>query len=100
MRPCNQCRQPVENSVLICEECARFNAEQGIPAESNEPFAPQDEELAMDHSYSILMGAFSCIITALCALVGLAIYNWSGLLVGGAIGLLTGVIMFMILIRF
>ena len=106
MRPCNQCRQPVENNVFVCDDCQRWNEQQTEnDSESAKPDDPPQADLSggdlfVDHSYSILLGIFSCIISALFALVGLEISSWTGFFLGAGIGLLSGLVMFTILIRF
>lgn len=103
MRPCNQCRQPVENSVAICDDCRLWNAthsEHQSGAKSNRKDATKENANPQaDYSYAILMGAFSMVITALFALIGMAIYGIDGFVVGGSIGLIVGVIVFSIAIK-
>ena len=106
MRPCNQCRQPVENDVLICEQCKRWIETEGgdnpgFDGKSELSSAdPSGGDLLVDHSHSILMGLFSCIMTALLALTGLAVHDWIGFLIGGGIGVVAGILIFTVLIRF
>jgi hypothetical protein len=106
MRPCNQCRQPVENNVLICDDCKRWVEQENgdhprlDPATESQPTDVSGGDMLVDHSYSILMVVFSCIVTALFALVGLAVNDWTGFLIGGGIGLVSGIVIFVFLIRF
>ncbi len=76
MRPCNLCRQPIENRRLICEECERRNEDAGNPYKASvglrvdESQMPNDEPV-IDHSFNILMLAFDGVIAALGAMLGL-----------------------------
>jgi hypothetical protein len=104
MRPCNLCRQPVENRRLICEECERRNEDAGNPYKASvglrvdESQMPNDEPV-IDHSFNILMLAFDGVIAALGAMLGLATYGWTGFLIGGAIGSAVGVFLFFSMTR-
>ena len=106
MRPCNRCRQPVENNVLICEPCKRWIEQENESSGESEGQAESPlvdvsgGDLSIDHSYSILMGLFIVIMTALLALVGLAVHDWIGFLIGGGVGVVSGVLIFTVLIRF
>ena len=42
MRPCNQCRQPIENAALLCEACEQYNAEHEIEAKPTVGLTPVD----------------------------------------------------------
>ncbi len=99
MRPCNQCGHPVENSILVCDDCKAWNAA-NAPEESTTEDAPDNSnDFYADHSYTILMGIFCLIITALFALVGLAVNDTPGFLIGGVAGILVGATMFTVMIR-
>ena len=98
MRPCNQCGHPVENNILVCADCKAWN-EVNAPAEQINDDKPPSSDFYADHSYAILMGIFCLIITALFALVGLAVNHTPGFLIGGAAGILIGATMFTVMIR-
>jgi hypothetical protein len=103
MRPCNQCRQPIENRRLICEECERRNEDEGNPYKASvgirvDNQMPSDEPV-IDHSFNILMLAFDGVIAALGAMLGLATFGWTGFLIGGAIGCAVGVFLFFSMTR-
>lgn len=104
MRPCNQCRQPVENSVRICDDCRQWNQSQ-LEKESAQPGSnyPESSEhdpgTYSDYSYAILMGTFSLVITALFALIGLAIHGFDGFVIGGSAGLIIGIVLFSLMIK-
>lgn len=57
------------------------------------------EERVVDNSFNILMLAFNAIITALFALIGLAVYSWSGFMFGGLIGIVVGTVLFISMTR-
>jgi hypothetical protein len=105
MRPCNQCRQPIENRRLICEQCEQKNLDEGNPYRASvglhtgENDLPDEEEDIVDHSFNILLLTFDAIIAALGAMLGLASYGWAGFFVGGAAGLLVGLFLFLTMTR-
>ena len=103
MRPCNQCRRPVENNVTICDECKQWNAsnvEDESDAESRLAASSDGDSIPhADYSYALLMGLFSLVITALFSLIGLVVGGSYGLVVGGSIGVVVGVVLFSITIK-
>ena len=104
MRPCNQCRQPVENSVTICEQCKKWNASHSqdqseAPGDTSHESANRKSDIYADYSYALMMGVFSLVITALFALIGMAIYGFDGFVIGGSIGLVLGLVLFSIMIK-
>ena len=42
MRPCNQCRKPIENRAQLCEACEQYNAEHKIEAKPTVSLTPVD----------------------------------------------------------
>lgn len=104
MRPCNQCRKPIENRRLICRECEQRNRDDGNPYKAsvglhvNDNASPNDEKV-VDHSFNILMLAFDGVIAALGAMMGLAVYGWTGFFIGGAVGLSMGLFLFFTMTR-
>ena len=42
MRPCNQCRKPIENRAQLCEACEQYNAEHEIEAKPTVSLTPVD----------------------------------------------------------
>ena len=104
MRPCNQCRQPVENNVTICDECKQWNSshaqDDSSGSESNlQASSVNNKNAHADYSYAILMGIFSLVITALFALIGFAVGEFYGFFVGALIGIVAGVALFSITIK-
>lgn len=104
MRPCNQCRHPIENRRLICEQCEQRNLDEGNPYKASiglhsESKKNQDDERYVDHSFNILLLAFDAVIAALGALLGLATFGWTGFFIGGAVGLITGLFVFLVMTR-
>ena len=104
MRPCNQCRRPIENRRLICSQCEKRNRDEGNPYKASVGLRIDDhesrrEEKYVDHSFNILMLAFDAVIATLGALVGLALFGWTGLLIGGTTGLLIGLFLFLSMTR-
>ncbi len=104
MRPCNQCRQPVENDITICDECRQWNEVHpeddlsGLKPPLETPLESESKPIA-DHSYAILMGTFSLVITALFALIGLEVDGLEGFMIGGSIGFFIGLALFSIMIK-
>lgn len=105
MRPCNQCRRPVENNVVICDACKDWNAAQRTDSGNKQDELGSEQggfdrnEVQGDYSYAILMGAFSLVITGLFALIGMLIYGFDGFMAGGAVGLVVGVVLFSVAIK-
>ena len=93
MRPCNQCRQPVENEVLICPRCEEYNAKHNLqppkplkanPAEDLEGGATNSS----DRSLGQVANVFYMITVLLGALIGLAVFGtFQAFIIGGLIGL-------------
>ena len=95
MRPCNQCRRPVENDVFLCEQCAKYNEEHGVEAPKTmrafmgdvEP-PPVDPNL--DGSVTQLATFFYCVVGLLFGLLGFALFGIQGLVIGGLVGTFLG----------
>ena len=95
MRPCNQCRQAVENEVLICPKCEEYNRKHNLqpprpvqanPADDLEGGGPGK---ISDGSLGQVASAFYLVTILLGAFVGLAIFGtFQAFFVGGLIGLL------------
>ena len=93
MRPCNQCRQTVENGVFICKKCEEYNAKHNLeppkpiqanPAEDLEG----DQGTTMDNSLGQVANAFYAVTVLLGALIGLATFGTlHSFIIGGLIGL-------------
>lgn len=97
MRPCNQCRQPIENKDLICARCEALNLERGVKPKphvgincENESHSPNPRDYSLN-TLAILMGATAMLM---CALGGLALADLRGFVTGGAVGLLGGLILY------
>lgn len=94
MRPCNQCRQPVENGVFVCSRCEEYNAEHNL--ESPQPVqANLADDLEggpnkkSDRSLGQVANAFYLVTVLFSALVGLAIFGTvQSFIIGGLIGLI------------
>ena len=104
MRPCNQCRQPVENDVEICEQCDRWNVTHPDSTTSPSkrapiPLQPDENDFYADHSYGILMGIFCAIVAALFALVGLTVNGLGGFAIGCTAGIILGAVLFTVMVR-
>ena len=93
MRPCNQCRQTVENGVFICKQCEEYNAKHNLdpprPVQAN---PAEDLEAGsgnlLDRSLGQVAYAFYLVTVLLAALVGLAIFGtFQSFIIGGLIGL-------------
>ena len=95
MRPCNQCRKPVDNSVFICEKCKAYNEEHGIEApksikafsgSAGPPSTSPESATSLIH-----MGlAFQGIVSLLCGLFCYLVFDWTGFLVGALLGIIVG----------
>jgi hypothetical protein len=90
MRPCNQCRQPIENSLQLCDECEQYNRDHGVEAKppvSMSPFDPNDlKPVPLDASLNVmlLMLGFCCACLGL--LIGMLFGNLTYALVGFVVG--------------
>jgi len=95
MRPCNQCRKPVENRVMICDQCKAYNEAHGlkppktIRANTEDDVEAPDVEPVYDRSLTQILSAFYLVIMLLGALIGVLIYGGVfGFIAGGVIGLI------------
>ena len=93
MRPCNQCRRPVENDVFICEVCREYNETHGTEPPP-QPVGMADElpdvPTERDFSYTAMVLFFNVLLIAIGALLGLALFGPGGVMPGGVIGLFLG----------
>ena len=101
MRPCNQCRKPVENRVMICEECKSYNAEHGlsapktIHANTEGDLEPPAVEPEYDRSLNQVANVLYVVMMLIGALMGLAIFGgFKSFLIGGFIGMVLCAIFF------
>ena len=93
MRPCKQCRQPVENGVYICPQCVQYNTQNDLqppqPIRAN-PADDLESGTASPHDSSLgqVTKAFFLIIGLLGAMIGLAVFgSLQSFIIGGLIGL-------------
>ncbi len=93
MRPCNQCRKPVENRVMICDDCKAYNLEFGlapkktIQANTEGDLEPPAVEPNYDRSLGQIANAFYVVLVLLGALIGVvALGGFKGFVVGGIVG--------------
>ena len=81
MRPCNQCRKPIENGAQLCEVCEQYNAEHEIKAKRTVSLTPVDpNDLApvpYDSTVNVML-----LSTGLC-------FGLMGLLIGVLCGSMT-----------
>lgn len=81
MRPCNQCRKPIENGAQICVACETYNAEHQIESKPTVSLTPVDtNDLApvpYDSTVNVML-----LSTGLC-------FGLMGLLIGVLCGSLT-----------
>lgn len=93
MRPCNQCRQPVENGVYICQQCEQYNVQNDLqPPQPIQANPADDLEAGSENSYDGTLrqvsNAFYLILGLLGALIGLAVFgSFQSFIIGGLIGL-------------
>lgn len=94
MRPCNQCRKPVENRVMICEACKAYNAEHGlsppktIHANTEGDLEPPAVEPEYDRSLKQVANVLYVVVMLIGALLGLALFGgFQSFLIGGILGL-------------
>ena len=105
MRPCNQCRKPVENDVFICKACEAFNEERGIepPTEmgayQGDPNPENFAQMKPANRFVVLPNAFSIILFLIGALTGLLYFETFGaFLIGGLVSLIGGTLGFRLLV--
>ena len=92
MRPCIQCKKPVENKVFICGKCEAYNEEHGY--ESPQP--PQaytgqlhsNADMPHDETMDLFMWLFLGCIGLGAALFGYVAAGFSGFLIAGAMAVL------------
>ena len=81
MRPCNQCRQPVENAAEICQACEEYNAEHELAAKPTVSLTPVDTNdlppVPYDSTINVML-----LSTGLC-------FSLMGMLIGVLCGSLT-----------
>ncbi len=103
MRPCNQCRTPIENAQLICKECKRRNEEAGVVYDGSPRIQTElgdhEQPKEGDSSYTLLMMTFYFVITALCGLIGLLAFGKEGFYTGICFGLITSLFLFSFMTR-
>lgn len=93
MRPCKQCRQPVENAVFICPQCEEYNAKHNLEPPQPVQANPADDlegrsGKITDGSLGQVANAFYLVTILLGALVGLALFGTiQSFIIGGLIGL-------------
>ena len=98
MRPCNQCRQTVENGVFICSQCEDYNAKHNLEPPQPVKANPADDleggpNRIADSSVAQVVSAFYAVTGLLGALVGLVLFGtFQSFLIGGLIGLVGCVI--------
>ena len=94
MRPCNQCRQPVENEVFVCPQCEEYNRKHNLESPKPVQANPADDLEGGGHgkisdgSLGHVANAFYLVTVLLGAFVGLAIFGtFQSFIIGGLIGL-------------
>ncbi|MFK7769971.1 MAG: hypothetical protein AB8B55_22375 [Mariniblastus sp.] len=98
MRPCNQCRAPIENAALICDDCEKRNLVVGykydgaprIQTETPKHKQPREG----DYSYGLLLLAFCAVVSTICALVGLLVAGRQGFYTGCFVGFCISMFLF------
>ena len=98
MRPCNQCHCPVENNVLICDECVKFN-ETGSQSESDvdddlETDEPRSVSLQLDPL--VIMFHITCFMMT--GLLGVLCFDWIAFIPAGLAGLFASAAVFRLLV--
>ena len=87
MRPCNQCKQPVENEVFICEKCEAYNEQHGYetpkPLQAFTGDLHSNANLPHDDSMDLFMWLFLGSIGLGCALFGYLAGGFSGFFIAG-----------------
>lgn len=89
MRPCNQCRKPIENAQQLCDACQDYNRQHGVEAKppvSMSPFDPNDmKPVPLDASLNVmlLMMGFCCagiglLVGVLCGNITYAVLGFLG----------------------
>ena len=95
MRPCDQCRQPVENHQRICGECEQYNREHGLeppPPISARPHDPnQLAPVPLDASVNLLTLGMGVTALILAGLIGLALGSLKVAIIGGGVAVLVAV---------
>ena len=104
MRPCSQCKRPVENSVHVCADCEAYNREHGLEpprrvATNTEVEDDSNQPAFRDLGMDVMSMAFYLSAAVICALVGYLINTWAGLAIGGMIGFLVGISAIRLLIQ-
>lgn len=93
MRPCNQCRQPIENNLQLCEACQDYNKERGIkakPSVSIKPFDPSTQKpVPFDQTINTIMISFMVCSVVFFGLLGWQLYGVRGFVAGVALGVLS-----------
>ena len=93
MRPCNQCRKPIENAREICEQCEEKNRAQGIKHKPSVSIAPIDStnRKPVPWDQSINMVVLSLLFCAIVVMggTGFLLDGIRGLIIGGLLALLS-----------
>ena len=86
MRPCDQCRRPVENARLLCEQCEAENRARGIeykPKVSMNPFdSSKNRRIPWDQRVNPMLVGFSVSTLTFLGLLGYVLAGQTGALIG------------------
>jgi hypothetical protein len=91
MRPCNQCRRPVENAQLLCDQCAASNRERGVqckPSVSMNAFdSSKKSRIRWDQRVNPMLAGFAISTLTFLGLLGYVFGGASGALIGALLSL-------------
>ena len=86
MRPCDQCRKPIENARKLCLACEEYNRKHGLQAKPGVSLRPHDpateRPLPFHRKVNLMLAGFALSTLTFCSLLGLVAAGRPGLAVG------------------
>jgi hypothetical protein len=90
MRPCNQCRQPIENKLQLCAACEEYNRQHKLQPKPSVSMTPVDtsnlKPVPPDATINVLLWALGLCFGTLGLLVGILFGSVKAAFIGMAIG--------------